>query len=132
MADVKQVILVRRDLRNKEGRKIRCGKLMAQASHASMLWIRTRLLPSGRTPLLLSAAEHEWFFGEGFTKIVLGVDSLEELESILREARSWSIKAEVVLDAGKTEFAGPTTTCAAIGPDFSSDIDRLTGHLKPY
>jgi PTH2 family peptidyl-tRNA hydrolase len=35
------------------------------------------------------------------------------------------------VDAGLTEFNGvPTKTCIAIGPNWSDEIDEITGHLK--
>ncbi len=37
----------------------------------------------------------------------------------------------LIIDAGLTEFGGvPTRTCIAIGPNWSDEIDEITGHLK--
>ncbi len=38
----------------------------------------------------------------------------------------------MVIDAGATEFAGPTTTALAIGPDYDELIDPITGGLELY
>ena len=77
----KQVIVMRTDLKNESGHKIRTGKLIAQGSHASLKVIldmmsveisetgqKRTLDISNDTPL------HDWINGR-FTKVCLKCDS---------------------------------------------------------
>lgn len=128
---VKQTILVRKDL------KMRAGKLAAQVAHASMKFLVDALAEEydhhyePRFPFLLSQ-ELEWLFNDKFTKIVLGVNSEEELLHYAKLAKNSGLKVNQIIDSGLTEFHGvPTLTCAAIGPDLASRIDPVTKELKP-
>lgn len=128
---VKQVIVVRRDVRNVKGEKIKSGKLAVQVAHASMAWIGERLRdePPGSFPL--TGAERQWLVDGSFAKIVLGVDSLEELQALCEKARAANMTVQVITDVGHTEFGGvPTVTCAGLGPHFSNEFDAITGHLR--
>lgn len=128
--DVKQVILMRTDLRNTEGHKVRSGKLMAQAGHASMLWLADAFRNHRRPEI--TEEQETWLTGSS-TKVVLAVDNLEELEYLVEEALVAGVPVFAVTDLGRTEFGGePTVTCAAIGPAASDKIDPITRHLKPY
>jgi PTH2 family peptidyl-tRNA hydrolase len=72
----------------------------------------------------------EWM-RSSFTKITLKVESEEELMEIYEKASRAGLVVHLVIDSGLTEFAGPTTTCLAIGPHYSERIDPITGHLQP-
>lgn len=112
---IKQVIVMRRDL------KMRRGKEIAQGSHASMAF----LLDSNER----TEAESQWINGI-FTKICLKVDSEQDLMDIHQKALDSGLKSHIITDLGKTEFHGvPTKTCLAIGPDYSSKIDEITSEL---
>lgn len=125
MADVKQTIVIRRDL------KMRRGKEIAQGSHASIAFL-SRQLQGGKTSVKISDAAREWI-ESGFAKICLQIDSEEELLAIKAKAECAGLEVHLVTDSGLTEFDGvPTNTCLAIGPDYSSKIDAVTGHLKLY
>lgn len=145
---VKQVILLRRDLRNTEGHKIRTGKLVAQGAHAAMMWVSKRLQtiwqqerdrPEDATydgddtcRGWFSGDELAWIEGS-FAKVVLGVDGEAELKALVDKALALGVRAEVVTDNGTTEFGGvPTVTCAALGPATDEALDVITGHLRPY
>jgi PTH2 family peptidyl-tRNA hydrolase len=131
--DVKQVIVVRKDL------NMRKGKLAAQCCHASMLSLLSRMdvleseLDVGATWSFFvvdGSPLHKWLTGS-FKKIVVSVDSLEELHKIEAAAFDRGIPTYVIKDSGLTEFHGvPTITAMAVGPDYSVDIDEITGHLK--
>jgi PTH2 family peptidyl-tRNA hydrolase len=118
---IKQVILMRTDL------SMNRGKIAAQAAHAAMLFILD-------TDLGFSDVEMEWLYGEtqisgwdfgGMTKIVLAVNSREELLKIHDAAKAASLRAYVVIDKTlKVE------TCCAIGPDDANKINAITGHLS--
>jgi peptidyl-tRNA hydrolase, PTH2 family len=135
MADVKQVIICRTDLKNKQGLKPRTGKLMAQVAHASL----KAILDIGKfdngtdhmLTLLLSKEAVQWVNGD-YKKIVVGVDSEYELLLIYDEAVKQipSIPKALIQDHGLTEFSSPTFTTVAIGPGNSEDIDKITKHLK--
>jgi len=128
---VKQVIVVRKDL------KMRRGKECAQASHASMAVI-TNLMkrnPDGDLVIQwrdLNGPLEEWLEG-AFAKITVQVNSEKELFDLYIDAKKKGILCSLIQDAGRTEFNGvPTYTCVAIGPDYSDKIDEITGHLKLY
>jgi PTH2 family peptidyl-tRNA hydrolase len=77
-----------------------------------------------------SESERAWLAGS-FAKICCRVNSEEELISIYDTAIAAGLEVHLITDSGKTEFHGqPTRTCLAIGPDESSKIDAVTGHLE--
>ena len=119
---IKQVIIMRTDL------NMRKGKMVAQGSHASMkvFFDKMQFHPvlGGFTSQMI-----EWAEGS-FAKIVVGVNSLEELLELERKAKESKIPCALITDLGKTEFKEPTITCLAIGPDESEKIDPITGSLK--
>ena len=126
---VKQVLVMRKDL------KIRRGKEISQGSHGSIAWLCNRIRPmleNDKHKPKFSKAELEWLTGS-FAKITLQVESEKELLEVYQEAKKANLVCELITDAGKTEFGGiPTHTCIAIGPDSSEKIDKITGHLKLY
>ena len=126
MSNVKQVIVVRKDL------KMRTGKLAAQVAHASMKFLIDNNT-SDRANVLrveLSSNEADWI-NNSFTKIVVGVDSEEELKNLIFKANLNNIEVHEIIDNGLTEFHNvPTLTCAAFGPDKSEIIDEITKNLK--
>jgi PTH2 family peptidyl-tRNA hydrolase len=127
--EVKQVIVIRKDL------KMRRGKEIAQGAHASISFLTKKFqdcLGQGVDTCRLSDAEINWMIG-AFTKVCLQVDSERELMEIASKARQAGLECHVITDSGKTEFNGvPTKTCLAIGPDESEAIDRVTGELELY
>lgn len=118
---IKQVIVMRRDL------KMRQGKAVAQGAHAAMMFMLAYVESIECVP---SHIELEWI-ETGMRKICVRVDSLEELKSIIEQAQRCGLKCFPIIDAGDTEFHGESTmTCCAIGPDEASRIDLITGHLR--
>ena len=115
---VKQVIVVRHDL------KMRRGKQIAQGAHASMSFICSRLQKDGFVSLAnFGGVEQEWLTGS-FAKVCCRVNSEEELLAIRDKAVDAGLEVHLITDSGKTEFHGqPTNTCLAIGPDESEKID---------
>lgn len=130
---VKQVIVIRKDL------KMRRGKEIAQGSHASISWLVERVVSLSQDHgdeihelEAFSEDEKEWMLGK-FTKICLQVQSEKELHEIYSAARKAGLNVHLITDAGQTEFNGvPTKTCLAIGPNVSEEIDKITGHLTLY
>lgn len=138
----KQIIVVRTDLRNSNGQKIRTGKIISQCCHASMKVILDmmenstpfgepgRQLNCKHLSLVDGTPVTDWINGI-FTKICVSVDSEDELVSIYESAKSMGIPCSLIEDVGLTEFNGVVTkTAVAVGPGWSEDIDKITGHLK--
>jgi PTH2 family peptidyl-tRNA hydrolase len=126
---IKQVILIRKDL------KMRRGKEIAQGSHAAMDFLVSRLrLQRGNASRAVLLNEHEirWI-DEGMAKVCLRVDSQESLEQCHQQAREIGLESHIIRDSGKTEFGGvPTLTACAIGPGPAQLIDQVTGELVLY
>ncbi len=72
-------------------------------------------------------AEKEWVYGT-FFKVCVGVDSEKELLDIGYNAVMLGLSVKYIEET--TGFDKPTVTCLAIGPDYSSEIDPVTKHLK--
>ena len=128
MSNVKQVIILRKDL------NMRKGKMVAQGAHASM----AVLLNAGgqyadkRMEYVISMDDDmkEWITGR-FTKICVSVDSEQQLLFVHSAAENAKLPCSLIKDAGLTEFDGvPTYTAVAIGPAQSDEIDKITGLLK--
>ncbi|HSU72942.1 MAG TPA: peptidyl-tRNA hydrolase Pth2 [Candidatus Binatia bacterium] len=113
MADYKQVILVRDDL------KLSKGKMSAQVAHAAV------------DAVTLSDAEDVTKWREqGMKKSVLKVKDLVELMDYEQKAQKSGLVVAVVTDAGHTHLNPGTITCLAIGPHDEKRIDLVTGKLK--
>jgi PTH2 family peptidyl-tRNA hydrolase len=124
---VKQVIVIRRDLR------MRRGKEIAQGAHAAMAWLTRRMVfGDASASVNLSAAEMDWLAG-GSRKVTVTVTSEEQLMAVYEKARAAGLVAELITDSGRTEFHGvPTPTSVGIGPDYDDVIDPVTGDLDLY
>lgn len=122
--DVKQVIVVNTSL------NMRKGKLAAQVAHASMAAILNQAIwEEGKLTLEYDKIVGKWLEGS-FKKIVLGVESEDDLVKVYRLAGEKQIIRSLITDAGLTEFHGvPTMTTVAIGPAEASIIDVITGTL---
>lgn len=122
MGEVKQVIVMRKDL------KMRRGKEISQGAHAAMAFMTNKIKAGGT----FDEMEMAWIKGI-FTKVCVRVDSEADLDAIGEAAKKAGLQVHVMTDAGKTEFAGvPTKTCLAIGPDLPEKIDPITRHLELY
>lgn len=126
MSDVKQVVVVRKDI------NMRKGKLAAQVAHASMMFLVDNNVSDKPTTLVveLDGDEATWLFGGSFTKVVVSAKGEDELRELILKAELAGVNVYTIIDSGKTEFHGvPTLTCAAFGPTNAPDVDRITGHL---
>ena len=134
----KQVIVIRKDL------NMRKGKIAAQAAHAAMKVILDRMqirkFEKGSTfwedclvwhmTVYESEPMHMWLKGS-FTKVVVSCVDEKELLELKQKATDAGILNALITDAGKTEFNGvPTNTALAIGPEWASKVDKITGNLK--
>ena len=126
---VKQVIVIRKDL------KMRRGKEIAQGSHASMDFLvsRLRLQPGlAMRSVELNDYEIQWI-DEGMAKVCLRVDSEESLVQCYHQAREIGLESHIIRDSGRTEFGGVATlTACAIGPGPADLVDQVTGELVLY
>lgn len=140
--ETKQVIVFRKDLLKGE-HGIRKGKFAGQVAHASLgallKCFEVRETAEGsvvyRVEFPRGSVLDSWLNGI-FTKVVLGVDTEQELldlAAMLEKKNSDGvfIPYALITDCGKTEFGGvPTVTCLGIGPALSEEIDLITGGLK--
>lgn len=129
MSDIKQIIVIRKDLR------MRRGKEVVQGSHASMGFIRRAMdgVVKHATMAVFTPVQYAWLKSETHKKICLQVDSEQELIEVQEAAIKAGLDSYMVTDAGLTEFDGVATkTALAIGPDLSEKIDPVTKHLKLY
>jgi len=132
----KQVIVLRKDLKNAKGEKVRSGKLCSQAAHASLKVIIDLMRQNEdavQTQLILDikkdSALNDWIKGH-YTKISVSVNSEAELLQIYNTAKESGLICSLITDAGFTEFEGiPTLTAVAIGPAWENEVDAITGKL---
>lgn len=129
--DTKQVIVIRKDL------KMRKGKMVAQANHATKLMLlqyadfdsngfRLEYDRFGRHGEAIKA----WINGL-FTTTVVSVNSEAEFLDIEKRAKERGLVIAKITDAGKTEFHGvPTLTALSVGPAMIDDFIGITDHLK--
>lgn len=138
-SESKMVTVIRRKYPDGKGgtRGINAGKYINQGQHGAMQFIVDALAPrpfsgSDESHIYLSEMELSWLIN-GMTKIVVQVDTLEEIEAIHAEALERDMKSFMVTDSGHTEFNGvPTVTCITIGPDLREKFVNLTDELKQY
>ena len=130
----KQVIVIRKDL------NMRKGKMVAQGAHSAMGVIFNYMTPNYLNPsemtrtftITLPEGEvgefmYKWMTGI-FKKVVVSVNTLEELMAAFETAKQMGIPCSLIEDCGLTEFGGtPTVTAIAIGPDNPEKIDKITG-----
>jgi peptidyl-tRNA hydrolase, PTH2 family len=110
---VKLALVVRTDL--DMGR----GKIAAQVAHAAVAAVLRGY----------GGADLAAWLADGQPKVVLRVSGEQELARACAEAAAAGIPVEVIRDAGRTQVAAGTATCAAIGPAADDRIDRVTGDL---
>ena len=146
--NTKQVIVFRKDLL-KGPNAIRKGKFGAQCAHASLGALLTlfsvykqELVRLGTFDVEPGKVQYEysltfgkdsilddWLNGK-FTKVVVSVDSDEELVALNKALDETYIPHALITDSGLTEFHGvPTNTCLGIGPYEAEEIDKFTGNL---
>ncbi len=122
--DVKQVIVVRKDL------NMRKGKMCAQVAHASNMFLLDCMgklsLPAADFESLLSM----WIKND-YKKVVCGCAVESELQLLMQAAEAINLRYYPIYDLGLTEFHGQKTlTCTSFGPAPSNLIDKITGHLQ--
>lgn len=125
--DVKQVIVVRKDL------SMRKGKMCAQVAHASNMFLFDCM---GKLPFPAAEFDHkntilDMWIKNAYKKVVCGCSCESELQLIILGAEKFNLRYYPVYDLGLTEFHGEKTlTCVSFGPAPAELIDQLTGHLQ--
>jgi len=114
--EFKQVMVVRRDL------GMGTGKIAAQVAHASLMAAKKA---EEKKPEWFAA----WFEG-GQAKVVVKVQSLEQLMGVKRHAESLKLPVALVQDSGRTQLDPGTSTCVGIGPAPEELVDKVTNSLK--
>lgn len=124
MSELKQVILVRKDL------KMSVGKTAAQVAHASMgvFFNLMKNVPHGKF-LRLTRYERSWVDGR-FTKLVKGVKNESQLLAAHEKAKEMGINCCLIKDAALTELDEPSFTCLALGPDDFDKIQKITKRFQ--
>jgi PTH2 family peptidyl-tRNA hydrolase len=114
--EYKQVILIRTDI------KMGTGKKCAQSCHAS-------ISASDLVRIQNKAIWKNWK-NSGQKKVVLKLQSMDQLKELVAKLNSHNLPYFIVNDAGLTQLLPGTTTAVGIGPVLSKDVDKITGKLK--
>ena len=114
--EVKLVIAVRKDL------DMGKGKIAAQVAHAAVSCALTAQKSEKKI-------FREWMNG-GQKKIVIRVDSEEQLKELIRESRDAGLVTEPINDAGHTQISPGTLTCVGIGPAEEGILETITGRFS--
>ena len=111
--EYKQCLVIRADV------KLSKGKTAVQAAHASIISYDR-------------AAVHDrkkWK-AQGQKKVVLKVNSLDEIYELEKEAKKLGLPFAIVEDAGLTEIPPGTVTAIGIGPANAEEVDKITKDLQ--
>lgn len=135
MSQVKQVIIVRGDLKKMLKQK---GKLTSQVAHAVLGSVfqkaqnfQSELGDGTMYKCIPLTADIQHWFDEEFTKISLRCVDEEHLLAIYDRVKDTDVLHALIKDAGHTVFAEPTYTCLGIGPADSDLIDEIIGERLP-
>ncbi|MFQ6011278.1 MAG: peptidyl-tRNA hydrolase Pth2 [Nitrososphaerales archaeon] len=112
--EYKMAIILRKDL------GMGVGKLVSQACHAC-IEVSNRQRKS--------SIWRQWE-REGGKKVVLRVQSLQDLLELEDGAKRENLPFATISDRGLTQIPPNTATALAIGPAEAGKIDKVTGHLK--
>lgn len=128
---VKQVIVVRRDLRL---RRAALASVVAKAASQFFLY-NDESDSVDRIELHLSKIESEWISNGGPKFIVLGVSSRGALDRISFKAdvegiSVYSVTSHVSQEDGGESDNGEELVAIVLGPDECDVIDKITGKLK--
>ena len=108
-------------------KNLRTGKYCSQASHASLgSYLKVEKLASSDNKIRIIL--NNWF-QNSFKKIVLCVETEEEILELHKQLEDINIPNVVITDSGLTEFGVPTVTALGIGPWLEEELDEVTRHL---
>ncbi len=117
-SSIKQVIIVRRDL------KMGKGKAAAQVAHGAIAAMEETRKSHPEFVRIWSQS--------GQMKVVLQVPDFTKLSQIKVDCLKNGIPCVEINDAGRTQLPPGTTTVLGIGPWWTREIDKITGELKLY
>lgn len=125
MANIRQVVVIRRDL------NMTPGLIAAQVAHIGDAWMRKRILFDTQQNCDWLDHEIEWMRDPYIS--VLAVDNPEELDIVCEEAEDAGLKVNVWSDLIpsvnlKRNMTNTTVGCS-IGPDDFDKIKAITGNL---
>ena len=109
----KQCLVLRSDV------KMSCGKMCAQAGHASIAAYER-----------CDRATRDRWRNEGQKKVVLKVAGERALHELKALAEAAGISASLIQDAGLTEIPPGTITALGLGPAPVDQMDRITAGLS--
>lgn len=113
MRDLALYIFMRSDLNMSR------GKIAVQAGHATALV----MMKENQETI------QEWMLNAQI-KIVLVVNSLEEIEDLELECIKRNLKYAIVHDAGRTEIEPDTITCMGVGLESRKRLNKLAKGYK--
>ncbi|XP_030375297.1 peptidyl-tRNA hydrolase 2, mitochondrial [Scaptodrosophila lebanonensis] len=115
----KLALIVRSDL------KMGKGKTAAQCAHAAIMCYENAAHGTAEQSALL---QHWGRIGQ--PKIVLRVDTYEQLSGLQIQAQDANLVTALVRDAGRTQLEPGTATVLGLGPASDVELDKLVAHLK--
>lgn len=116
---LKQVMVVRSDLNMGK------GKIAAQCSHPSVKAVLDLQRSKSGNEILQS------WLAAGSKKVVTKSSGAEdELENLVKVARTRGLYATCIRDAGLTQIAAGSMTVCVVGPGPEPEVDAVTGHFK--
>ncbi|MHA2202712.1 MAG: peptidyl-tRNA hydrolase Pth2 [Candidatus Hodarchaeales archaeon] len=118
MLELKQVIILRKDLNMSK------GKAAAQASHAA---VAAAIKSKQEKPNQFSL-----WWRAGQKKVVLALDSEEKLLALESKLKSTGVVLVKIDDAGRTQLPPGTTTALGIGPHAQKEVEEITSTLKLF
>ncbi|MFX1449230.1 MAG: peptidyl-tRNA hydrolase Pth2 [Promethearchaeota archaeon] len=109
--EIKQIILIRTDL------KMTKGKIAAQTAHAAV----------SSQEIVRIKNKNIWkkWISEGQKKVVLKVNSEEELLHYFNEAQKVNLPVSLIHDKGLTQLPPNTLTALGIGPISEEEANKI-------
>lgn len=121
--DYKMVIVVRNDLGMGK------GKIAAQVGHAAVL-CAIESYKQKEASLLIDSDYDRWMQEGCQKKVVVKVNTLDELNVIEAHAKNAGQVHAKITDFGLTQIEPNTVTVLGIGPAPAEKLDPIVGHLK--
>jgi len=115
---LKQAIIVCTTQR--DGKKMRRGKMVAQACHASV-----------KAAMRSTVAVYKAWNEEGHKKVVLKVPNEDDLIDLFNLAETFiGLPCAIIVDHGLTQISAGSVTALAIGPAEDEVVDMITKSLR--
>ena len=125
MKNVKQVIVVRKDLRM---RKSKVASLTSQVA-TKFLTENNEAVRNDELYVKLSREEVTWLHNSS-APIILGINSQDELNDLILKAEFLGINVYAITGSLAKPDSDTSILCASFGPDEEELINKITGNLK--